>query len=67
MYTQGLNSTEAASAGRSEDPARLLRFQAKVDSEDKIEPNDWMPEGYRRTLLRQMSQHAHSEVIGMQP
>jgi ring-1,2-phenylacetyl-CoA epoxidase subunit PaaA len=67
MYTQGLNSTDAATGARAEDPARLLRFQAKVDSEDKIEPNDWMPEAYRRTLLRQISQHAHSEVIGMQP
>ena len=50
-----------------EDPAKLARFQAKVDREEKIEPNDWMPESYRRTLVRQISQHAHSEIIGMQP
>ncbi|MFM7661300.1 MAG: 1,2-phenylacetyl-CoA epoxidase subunit PaaA [Bacteroidota bacterium] len=43
------------------------RFQKKVDSEIRIEPNDWMPEEYRRTLIRQISQHAHSEVVGMLP
>jgi ring-1,2-phenylacetyl-CoA epoxidase subunit PaaA len=67
MYTQALNSKDAGPAGRPEDAERLQRFQAKVDGEEKIEPNDWMPEGYRRTLVRQISQHAHSEIIGMQP
>ena len=43
------------------------RFQAKIDAEQKIEPKDWMPEKYRRTLVRQISQHAHSEVVGMLP
>ncbi|MCZ6504973.1 MAG: 1,2-phenylacetyl-CoA epoxidase subunit A [Actinobacteria bacterium] len=43
------------------------QFQAIIDAEDKIEPSDWMPEGYRQTLIRQIAQHAHSEVIGMQP
>ncbi|MEQ8515603.1 MAG: 1,2-phenylacetyl-CoA epoxidase subunit PaaA [Chromatocurvus sp.] len=42
-------------------------FQARIDAEEKIEPRDWMPEKYRRNLVRQISQHAHSEVIGMQP
>ena len=42
-------------------------FQAKIDTEQKIEPKDWMPDAYRQNLIRQMSQHAHSEVIGMQP
>ena len=42
-------------------------FQARIDDEQKIEPKDWMPEAYRKNLIRQMSQHAHSEVIGMQP
>ncbi|MCW8194759.1 1,2-phenylacetyl-CoA epoxidase subunit A [Proteobacteria bacterium 005FR1] len=42
-------------------------FQARVDDEQKIEPKDWMPEVYRKNLIRQISQHAHSEVIGMQP
>ena len=43
------------------------RFQARVDAEEKIEPKDWMPEKYRQNLIRQISQHAHSEVIGEQP
>ena len=43
------------------------QFQEKIDNEIKIEPKDWMPDGYREHLIRQMSQHAHSEVIGMQP
>ena len=42
-------------------------FQAKVDAEQKIEPKDWMPDAYRKTLVRQISQHAHSEVVGMLP
>ncbi|CAG5076461.1 1,2-phenylacetyl-CoA epoxidase subunit PaaA [Parvicella tangerina] len=50
-----------------EDPKKLAEFQAKIDAEIKIEPKDWMPEGYRQNLIRQISQHAHSEVIGMQP
>ena len=67
MYTQGLNVKDPGKPAVAEDPAKLARFQAKVDAEDKIEPNDWMPESYRRTLIRQISQHAHSEIIGMQP
>src|SRR6476619_3496203 len=43
------------------------RFDARVAAEERIEPKDWMPDAYRRNLIRQMSQHAHSEVIGMQP
>ena len=42
-------------------------FQAKIDADIKIEPNDWMPEAYRKTLMRQISQHAHSEIVGMLP
>lgn len=42
-------------------------FQAKIDAEIKIEPKDWMPEAYRKTLIRQISQHAHSEIVGMLP
>ncbi len=42
-------------------------FDGKIAAEEKIEPKDWMPEAYRKNLIRQMSQHAHSEVIGMQP
>jgi ring-1,2-phenylacetyl-CoA epoxidase subunit PaaA len=43
------------------------RFQEKIDKEIKIEPNDWMPDDYRKTLIRQISQHAHSEIVGMLP
>jgi ring-1,2-phenylacetyl-CoA epoxidase subunit PaaA len=43
------------------------RFQEKIDNEIKIEPNDWMPDEYRKTLIRQISQHAHSEIVGMLP
>lgn len=50
-----------------EDAKKLEEFQAKIDAEIKIEPKDWMPEDYRKHLQRQISQHAHSEVIGMQP
>ena len=45
----------------------LNEFEEKINSEQKIEPLDWMPEEYRNHLIRQISQHAHSEVIGMQP
>ncbi len=43
------------------------RFQQKIDREEKIEPQDWMPDEYRKTLIRQISQHAHSEIVGMLP
>src|SRR3954467_3830727 len=66
MYTQGLLDAKDGTGGR-EDAAQLARFEARVAADDKVEPNDWMPEAYRRTLIRQISQHAHSEIIGMQP
>lgn len=43
------------------------QFQEKIDKELRIEPKDWMPEKYRKTLIRQISQHAHSEIVGMLP
>ena len=46
---------------------REEQFQACIDSDGRIEPRDWMPDGYRKTLIRQIAQHAHSEIIGMQP
>jgi ring-1,2-phenylacetyl-CoA epoxidase subunit PaaA len=66
MYTQALNQKDTAPQA-VEDPERLARFEARVAAEDKVEPNDWMPEAYRRTLTRQISQHAHSEIVGMLP
>ena len=69
MYTQGLDNTEGnrTARGAVEDTEVAARFQARVDSEEKIEPKDWMPQGYRQTLIRQISQHAHSEIVGMLP
>jgi len=66
MYAQALSARDTVPLA-AEDPAKLAAFQARIDAEEKIEPNDWMPEQYRRTLVRQISQHAHSEIIGMQP
>jgi ring-1,2-phenylacetyl-CoA epoxidase subunit PaaA len=71
MYAQALDQKDPEQKGKgpavAEDPERLARFEARCAAEEKIEPKDWMPAGYRRTLVRQISQHAHSEVIGMQP
>ena len=50
-----------------EDAKKFEEFQAKIDADIKIEPKDWMPEKYRQNLIRQISQHVHSEIIGMQP
>ena len=68
MYTQALDvhGTEPVAAAAGE--ARLAeRFQARIDAEERIEPKDWMPDAYRQTLIRQISQHAHSEIVGMLP
>jgi ring-1,2-phenylacetyl-CoA epoxidase subunit PaaA len=62
VYSQALDDRDDGAP-----EARNERFEARVAAEEKIEPNDWMPEAYRRTLIRQISQHAHSEIIGMQP
>ncbi|MDH3434569.1 MAG: 1,2-phenylacetyl-CoA epoxidase subunit A, partial [Gammaproteobacteria bacterium] len=69
MYTQGLDQQGQRDSKRDglESAADLDAFQKRVDNEEKIEAKDWMPEAYRRTLIRQISQHAHSEIIGMQP
>ena len=48
-----------------EEQAGQDRFNAIIAEDSRIEPRDWMPEAYRKTLTRQMSQHAHSEIIGM--
>ena len=51
----------------AEDPRRLAEFEARIARGEVIEPKDWMPERYRRQLIRMMSQHAHSEIVGMLP
>ena len=62
MYAQ-LVKSEAT----QDDPEMLAAFQARIDADEKIEPKDWMPEGYRKTLIRQIGQHAHSEIVGQLP
>jgi ring-1,2-phenylacetyl-CoA epoxidase subunit PaaA len=66
MYTQALNTSDGEDR-RIEDAPRAAAFQARVDADERIEPNDWMPAAYRKTLTRQISQHAHSEIVGMLP
>src|SRR5579884_2165902 len=65
MYTTELQKT--ARIENLEDPELLEQFEARVAADDFIEPKDWMPEAYRQTLIRQISQHAHSEIVGMLP
>jgi ring-1,2-phenylacetyl-CoA epoxidase subunit PaaA len=65
MYTTELEKQRMAAT--AEDPQKLAAFEARVADDDFIEPKDWMPEAYRKTLIRQISQHAHSEVVGMLP
>jgi ring-1,2-phenylacetyl-CoA epoxidase subunit PaaA len=72
MYTQAMDlmpkGSDEPSAARSADEQHLLeRFDARIDDGGFIEPKDWMPEHYRKTLIRQISQHAHSEIVGMLP
>jgi ring-1,2-phenylacetyl-CoA epoxidase subunit PaaA len=75
MYTQALDIPDPSAPALkavpatpdAADAAQQARFDRKVDADEKIEAQDWMPQAYRKTLLRQISQHAHSEIIGMQP
>jgi ring-1,2-phenylacetyl-CoA epoxidase subunit PaaA len=62
VYGNDLGSLETAA-----DEALQARFDEIVDADGRIEPRDWMPEAYRKGLIRQIAQHAHSEIIGMQP
>src|SRR5262249_1294639 len=57
----------AQTARVATEDALLAHFEHLVAREARIEPRDWMPEGYRKTMIRQIAQHAHSEIIGMQP
>lgn len=74
MYTTDLRTAEEKAKARENEPkatltdeARSLAFQARIDNDEFIEPKDDMPEAYRKTLTRQISQHAHSEIVGMLP
>ena len=64
MYSQGLIGSGEQT---TETPEFLAAFQARIDADEKIEPNDPMPAAYRKTLIRQIGQHAHSEIVGMLP
>lgn len=63
MYAQMIKSE----GGEDKTSPEYLAFQARIDAGEKIEPKDWMPEGYRKTLIRQIGQHAHSEIVGQLP
>ncbi|TWG83071.1 ring-1,2-phenylacetyl-CoA epoxidase subunit PaaA [Cupriavidus gilardii J11] len=72
MYTQSLDLPRShqepvPTTVDGPDAAHQAAFDAKLAADGKIEPQDWMPAAYRKTLVRQISQHAHSEIIGMQP
>ena len=67
MYGNDFGPKITADGDAGDDPALLDGFQRTLDAGDRIEPRDAMPAGYRKTLIRQIAQHAHSEIIGMQP
>src|SRR5690606_29369179 len=64
--TMTLTAPDASATGAPEAELQA-RFDALIEADQRIEPRDWMPDAYRKTLIRQISQHAHSEIIGMQP
>ncbi|BAH37305.1 MAG TPA: 1,2-phenylacetyl-CoA epoxidase subunit A [Gemmatimonas aurantiaca] len=67
MYAQMVNTGVSRVESREEMSPEARRFQERVDADIRIEPREWMPEAYRKTLIRQISQHAHSEIVGMLP
>ena len=67
MYAQMVKSTGAGVKSLEEMDPIERAFQERINAGTKIEPKDWMPEGYRKTLKRQISQHAHSEIVGQLP
>ena len=77
MYTQSFSVPDDADAkaglkavpepASENDAALMAQFEARIAADGRIEPRDWMPEAYRKTLVRQISQHAHSEIVGMLP
>ncbi|MDN3719290.1 1,2-phenylacetyl-CoA epoxidase subunit A [Roseibium salinum] len=67
MYAQMVKTDASGLRDISEMSEEERAFQERIDRGDKIEPNDWMPDGYRKTLIRQIGQHAHSEIVGQLP
>jgi ring-1,2-phenylacetyl-CoA epoxidase subunit PaaA len=66
MYTQAMDLMKQGSAVATVSPEEA-QFNARIAADKKVEPRDWMPPAYRKTLVRQISQHAHSEIVGMLP
>ncbi len=64
MYAQMVQSTGKGVKSLEDMSPEEQAFQTRIDAGEKIEPKDWMPEAYRKNLIRQISQHAHSEVVG---
>ena len=67
MYAQMVKSTGQGVKSLDEMDPQERAFQERINAGDKIEPKDWMPSGYRKTLIRQIGQHAHSEIVGQLP
>ncbi|MCH2169070.1 MAG: 1,2-phenylacetyl-CoA epoxidase subunit A [Oceanicola sp.] len=67
MYAQMVKSTGRGVKSPEEMTPEERAFQARIDADEKIEPRDWMPDGYRKNLIRQIGQHAHSEIVGQLP
>ena len=67
MYAQMVETGVRQVKGVAEMSPEERAFQARIDADVKVEPRDWMPEPYRKTLIRQIQQHAHSEIVGMLP
>ncbi len=67
MYAQMVKSTGSVVKSLDEMEPQERAFQMRIDAGDKIEPKDWMPDGYRKNLIRQIGQHAHSEIVGQLP
>jgi ring-1,2-phenylacetyl-CoA epoxidase subunit PaaA len=67
MYTQAMDLMGKEERSALEDADKQQRFDARIDAGEFIEAKDWMPDHYRKTLVRQISQHAHSEIVGMLP
>src|SRR4029077_3500208 len=67
MYAQMVDTGQKQVQDVADMTPEERAFQARIDADVKVEPKDWMPEAYRRTLIRQIQQHAHSEIVGMLP
>ena len=71
MYTQSMDIPDGAAKKPTAVPDAMSEqeaaFEARIAADGRIEPQDWMPAAYRKTLVRQISQHAHSEIVGMLP